>query len=334
MSKLFTVGADRKLVDRTPVSAGAQVATLTKPGIVMPGRALSVTNTGVLNAELATSGAVGVVRPGDGLEVDVNGVLRTTLKAATQHMTFYVRKTGSDDNDGLTPDTAFLTIRRAITEVYAWFFGEYNCLVDIGAGSWTETNDYSFLRASSARAVEIRGAGVGSTTIGQFRVVDGGHYIVKDLTVTSLAGAQGILAADNATVDIDGNVTVQMVANSQAAVIAANGGILICRAGSTVRLNIPSSNGAIHAYYNGIINMSPTATKCNIIVNGSVTNATAIANSGGIIVAGTAGTTLSGTVTGSRYNANTNGVIYTVGAGENFFPGTTAGGVARGGQYY
>lgn len=52
---------------------------------------------------------------------------------------------------------------------------------------------------------------------------------------------------------------------------------------------------------------------------------------GGILLAN--GCTFSGSATGSRYSVSSNAVIFTNGAGANYFPGDSAGSVATGGQY-
>ena len=54
-----------------------------------------------------------------------------TLKAKAEHI-YYVRKVGSDDNDGLSPDTAFLTVQKAAKVAKA---GD---IVFVGAGNYQE----------------------------------------------------------------------------------------------------------------------------------------------------------------------------------------------------
>ncbi|MDI6591583.1 MAG: right-handed parallel beta-helix repeat-containing protein [Patescibacteria group bacterium] len=61
----------------------------------------------------------------------VSKFLIHTLEAKAEHI-FYVRKVGSDDNDGLTPDTAFLTIQKAASSTAA---GD---MVIVGAGIYEE----------------------------------------------------------------------------------------------------------------------------------------------------------------------------------------------------
>ena len=43
--------------------------------------------------------------------------------------------------------------------------------------------------------------------------------------------------------------------------------------------------------------------------------------------------TFVGTATGKRYDIYLNGIIHTIGGGAGYFPGSTAGLVATGGQY-
>ncbi|MDI6603219.1 MAG: right-handed parallel beta-helix repeat-containing protein [Patescibacteria group bacterium] len=61
----------------------------------------------------------------------VSTFLINTLKAKAERI-FYVRKVGSDDNDGFTPDTAFLTIQKAVSSTFA---GD---MVIVGAGIYEE----------------------------------------------------------------------------------------------------------------------------------------------------------------------------------------------------
>ncbi|MDI6592011.1 MAG: right-handed parallel beta-helix repeat-containing protein, partial [Patescibacteria group bacterium] len=61
----------------------------------------------------------------------VSKFLIQTLQAKAKHI-YYVRKVGSDDNDGLSPDTAFLTIQKAASTTQA---GD---IVFVGAGDYEE----------------------------------------------------------------------------------------------------------------------------------------------------------------------------------------------------
>ena len=78
-----------------------------------------------------------------------------TLEAKAKHI-YYVRKTGSDNNDGLSPDSAFLTIQKAASTAQAGDF------VFVGAGSYEER-------------VEIENSGTASDPISFVADASGGY---------------------------------------------------------------------------------------------------------------------------------------------------------------
>lgn len=66
-------------------------------------------------------------------------VIPETRKLLTSNLTIYVDKSGVDTNDGLSPETPFLTIYRANKELALIDKGQYTATVQIGAGIWDES---------------------------------------------------------------------------------------------------------------------------------------------------------------------------------------------------
>ena len=60
------------------------------------------------------------------------------VRATSGQVTIYVRKTGSDTNEGYSSGDAFLTVARAIDELYIWAARD-TVTVDIGAGHYDES---------------------------------------------------------------------------------------------------------------------------------------------------------------------------------------------------
>jgi hypothetical protein len=131
------------------------------------------------------------------LTVDYQPVTRTLVA----DLTFYVRTTGNDSNNGLTANSAFATVQKAITESYKYHTDGYTLTVNVGAGHYTSNTlemshhnsdlnivgEYDETINASVDAVSSIGSGptgfeyidITSTFTGSFDVTVGDYVIVK-----------------------------------------------------------------------------------------------------------------------------------------------------------
>jgi hypothetical protein len=258
--------------------------------------------------------------------------LREVLTAAR---TYYVRTDGSDSNTGLadTAGGAFLTIQKAVDTVAALDISIYDVTIQVRSGTFTG-------------AIAIDGPWIGSgdvalvgdtTTPGNVIISVAGncitveayaHVSVRGFKLTSSAGDQGLIyCKDNATVNIDGKMEFG----------AANTFHLYCFTGGNINITADytingNAVGGFAADRGASINFSGTIT-ATMSGTPAFSGAAHMRVAGTSVIEGLAGVTFSGAATGTRYDAQTNGVINTAGGGANYIPGNAAGSTATGGQY-
>ena len=104
-------------------------------------------------------------------ETDVDSILQTRL--LDTNVTYYVAKTGSDSNPG-TSGSPFLTIGKAVS----MFYGKTvkDCVISIGAGTYTEEVNISGISASMFNGLKLQGQ------TGCY--VNGLTYMYNDTTAT------------------------------------------------------------------------------------------------------------------------------------------------------
>jgi hypothetical protein len=258
--------------------------------------------------------------------------LREVLTAAR---TYYVRTDGSDSNTGLADSAggAFLTIQKAVDTVAALDISIYDVTIQVRSGTFTG-------------AIAIDGPWIGSgdvalvgdtTTPGNVIISVAGncitveayaHVSVRGFKLTSSAGDQGLIyCKDNATVNIDGKMEFG----------AANTFHLYCFTGGNINITADytingNAVGGFAADRGASINFSGTIT-ATMSGTPAFSGAAHMRVAGTSVIEGLAGVTFSGAATGTRYDAQTNGVINTAGGGANYIPGNAAGSTATGGQY-
>jgi hypothetical protein len=140
---------------------------------------------------------------------------------------------------------------------------------------------------------------------------------------TTTAGT-GLIADTNGIIRMDGAFEIGACATYQ--MLAQNGGAIVISANYTI------SGGSLYhwvAIMSGLID--------GIVITITLTGTPAFSQR--FAYASRTGTiqchlnTFSGAATGTRYLADTNGVIFTNGAGATYLPGNVAGATATGGQY-
>lgn len=244
----------------------------------------------------------------------------------------YVRKAGSDLEDGTSPATAFLTIGRAIAKIARSLdLAGFTVTIDVGAGTWTEN---VIIRDTPRGVVKLSGPTSailnpsGSATI---ILVERSRVEILGFTIGGAGTAYAAVQAGNgSSVKLLGGTVFK--ATYLFAAFAIAGALLTVAgnysvdgtgvAGSTSILHMGAYDGASVAFVTHTCTFvgSPhfsffiQAGRC-----GSVTAGDAIATYSGGIRTGC-----------KKYDAYTGGAIW---AAANVFPGSVAGTIASGGAY-
>lgn len=254
--------------------------------------------------------------------------------------TIYVNKTTGSDTiyDGTSSVVSgthgpFASIGRAVVEAWKYAPGPYTMTISVAAGTYVETVSTPKYAGPN---VNIVGASVGSVTINPGNanclVVNGFNNVtVQQLTAANTAptGAFGCFVAYNGAA-----LTVKNCASGPCgnAVFAAaqNSTILVGNHSFAGNANFLYS-----ASYGSTISFDTGATQ-TMASAFTLAGATVGATVGGYINVDSVSPAVfvnSGNVTGQRYSASLNGVVDTKGRGASYFPGTSAGATATGGQY-
>jgi hypothetical protein len=272
---------------------------------------------------------------GDGAQIAYSGLsgLPTLREVLTAARTYYVRTDGSDGNTGLanTAGGAFLTIQKAYDVACTLDMGGYTVTIQIGDGTYTG------------------GLLINKPWIGGNITVQGNSGTPANVVIST---SEDCIAC---TVAIPGIFIIKdMKLTSSASVCIAHFGIGTLQFGN---LNFGSATAAYH------IGAFTTGASVNAISNYTISGGASIhwACVGGgrieaagltITLTGTpafsykfavvtqglgnircSSNTFSGSATGARYIIDSNGVIFTNGAGATYLPGDAAGSVGTGGQY-
>jgi hypothetical protein len=252
----------------------------------------------------------------------------------TSNLALYVSATGSDSNNGLTSGTAFATLQKAYSVLVQNYdlAGQYTATINIGAGTFPALNAFGPVVGQNGTAAVILN-GAGSTTIiststtgtNAISVTGGAGFQIQNLALTTSGSAlNGLYVANGGSVLVGAGITFNGEVNAHMYCVSA--GYIGITANYTIagsaNTHVTSAGGQI-SFSTGL---TITATGSPTFSGGFIS-----ANYAGFIAA--AGLTFSGTVSGPRYTAAANGVIYTNGGGASYFPGSTTGSTATGGQY-
>lgn len=252
----------------------------------------------------------------------------------TANRTYYVRTDGNDANSGLvnTAGGAKLTYQGALNAAALLDFGGFKVTISGGAGTFSGRAIIPLMVGQTdASKLELTGAGATTilTSAGAFVStvhcgVPGAGATLSSIKVQNTAAGQGnaILAENGGQITV--GASVEIGATGWIAVRAATNGVLKFTAGATFSGDAGNIFGAQFGGYIELTGVFALGTR-------TVTATAATSDTGMIFNPG--GTSFTGTVTGSRYSASANGVINTSGGGASFFPGSTAGTTATGGQY-
>jgi len=296
--------------------------------------------------QAASTSATGVVELATNAETQTGtdtdrAVTPASLRSATRELlvanrTYYVRTDGSDSNSGLanTSGGAFLTVQHALDACNGLDFGGYKVTVSVGAGSFSgKVTIPALVGVTDSSKLEIAGAGAASTTL-----TYAGAYIDSTLyasgsgikaTISSLKVVNSYGSSAGCAINAEAGAQivigsgVEIGQTGWIALRAQTNGVIIAISGLTVSSNAVNIFGV---QFGGYVELTGT-----FALGTRTVTATAAAETTGVIFANAA--TFTGTVTGSRYSAIGGGVIQTNGGGASYFPGSSAGSTATGGQY-
>ena len=268
--------------------------------------------------------------------LDLPTVLRTKL---TANLNLYVATTGSDTlNNGLISTSPFQTLQKAWNMIVNTYdLNGFNATVNISNGTYTggliasgivlglgSGNNITFLgNAGSPSSVTV------STTNAHCIVASGGGNIaVSGMTLTASGTSGGSpasgLVAQGGTIAVSGAMVFGACAGQQMWAVSA--GNLSCAASYTI-------SGSAQCHYQSQIGSIINISGVTVTLSGTPAYSIAFATTSLIGLLQSTGVTYSGAATGQRYNASANGVINTNLAGGSYFPGSSAGAAATGGQY-
>lgn len=245
--------------------------------------------------------------------------------------TVYVSKTGSDSNSGDSEEAALLTISAAARKVSNMFLGYGSGVtIQVGDGTYVESvmmgkvNGHGYValkgNLSSPQNVILRGVVNVSTLAG----ASGADFSVKGFKLEGNAGGGSLLSATNGA-RIEFATIIFGSGNSGAPQVSADlGGTIVAVGSYTI-----SAPGVFHivAIGNGVVRCNGQAIT---IQNNPAFVFFVYSARGGVVEMETC--TFSGTATGSRYQADSLGVIFT-GGSATYLPGNSAGAVINGGIY-
>lgn len=258
----------------------------------------------------------------------------------TAARTYYVRTDGSDSNDGLTNSAggAFLTIQKAVDVASALDLSVYDVTIQLAAGTYNITSGIALRSIVGSGKIIIVGD---ETTPSNVVIARSGAGTVNDASiyakaVKGITSIRGVKLTSTATgtviallssggsylefqkVDFGGGFTQQ--------VRGADGGTIEATGNYTI-----SSGAGAHMYASTLGSLR--IQSITITLSGTPAFSSFFASA---VVAGAinaSSLTFSGTATGKRYDVSLNGVVNTNGGGASYFPGSTAGSTATGGQY-
>lgn len=251
--------------------------------------------------------------------------------------TYYVRKDGSDSNDGRVDnaDGAFLTIQAAIDNLREVSANGYTITIQVGAGTYAEDITW-YDRAGETRRENMILRGDPTTpanvtiecyyaclAFADVNVNVIGFTLLTNYTYTSYGEAVEVYSHSNVWIE-----NCVFAGTGFVGVAVFNGGQALlkdCTISGDYQtvLSLFGSSAAVFLF--GTITIPAAQNWANAFVEAfgpSYMQSQAT-------FAGTGATTS----TGKRYSAQLNGIVNSFGGGASYFPGDVAGTTATGGQY-
>lgn len=258
----------------------------------------------------------------------------------TSDLSLYVATNGSDTaNSGTSAQSPFATIQRAWNVLQQNYdLNGHNATINIANGTYT-----GGLRAQGTVVGQGQGnaisfvGNVGSPGNVVMTTTNAHALLASGLAVFNVSGmllqasgsssgnaAAGIAAVTGGNVNIVGNMTFGTCAgphiwSTESAVISISSGYTI--------------SGSAANHYTASAGAQVIGVSFAVTLSGTPAFSNSFASAFALGFLQIEGATFSGSATGTRYVANTNGVINTNGGGASYFPGSIAGSTASGGQY-
>ncbi|MCZ8546265.1 hypothetical protein OOJ09_18915 [Mesorhizobium qingshengii] len=268
--------------------------------------------------------------------------LKATLKSnlslrevLTANRTYYVRKDGSDSNNGLadTAGGAFLTIQNAINVASALDLSIYTVTITVRVGTYTENVTLKTYVGGTGNGITI----IGDTTTPSNILLNGsgicfnapsvlGVYTLQGMKLASVAANSGHgIQASNGSIVNYGQMDFGALTGTGSHIVCFGGAIVNCVGNYTI------SGSAFRHWWNESGGFVQAAGR-TITLTGTpaFSNTFAYANMAAIIQCNA--DTFTGSATGQRYQVAANSVISSAG-GVTYLPGSSAGSVTTGGVY-
>jgi len=264
---------------------------------------------------------------------------RTRLTANT---TYYVATTGNDTTGNGTSGNPWATIQKAITYVQTNIdCGGYTITISVADGTyapfWVNFPIVGANLAGSAPSLQITGNTttpssciISSSTVNQSCIGAGaGAFVgIAGFTVTSSSnGSHGITVNQGGKIVLNGNMNFGTVGSTASHIASVDTGSYVGLAS-----NYTISGNAFFHYYSDTAGEIVNTSAYTVTLTGTPSfNSFVCANRASNVAV--SGYSFSGSAIGARYTAAWGGVIFTNGAGANYFPGNSAGSLGSGGYY-
>lgn len=249
--------------------------------------------------------------------------LRIQLTAAR---TYYVATTGNDANTGLSAGTAFATLQKAIDEAHKLDCASFDVTIQLANGTYA---------AGATVARPLMGGGTliikGNETTPASVVMSSGLSFRNGAQVR-VAGLRFVIATDLINALSVGNGVTLRTGKLEFGAVGANADHIFADNPCHIAIeeDYAISGGGRRHMNIGMGYVAGTNRTITLTGTPAFTHFLAAANCGSIALSNL---TVSGAATGSRYIAETNGVINTYGKATTYLPGSTVGTNPTGGIY-
>lgn len=265
-------------------------------------------------------------------EINAAGVINRPI--LTSGLPYYVRTDGNDANEGLsnTAGGAFLTIQAAVDVACALDFNGQTVTINIADGTYTTPVLVSRSWAGGGTLALVGNVGAPTnvlltTNASDCVKVNAGLSGTLSLNGMRLRTTTSGVCLRNSGRGLINFTNVDFAVCPSYHILADTPGARISGIG-----NYSISGAAVgHLFAAALSEVAVDGVTVTITGTPSFSGAFASAQEMGLVES--TGCTFSGSATGQRYNASTNGVIFTNGGGASYFPGNSAGATATGGQY-
>ncbi|ENZ79638.1 hypothetical protein M3795_16945 [Ralstonia pickettii] len=259
-------------------------------------------------------------------------------KLLTANLTIYVATTGNDSTGNGTSGNPFATIQKAYNYIQQTYdLNGFIATIQVANGTYTAgltaggplvgalgvTNCVVQGNTASPSSVVIN---VGNST-NCFAATRGGQITVQGFTVQGGTASQGFATNDNLS-QINLGAGIVFGSMPSGAHINANSGTINANSSYSI-----TGGASVHAIASNPGSIVTISGGIKVTLTGTPAFSTSFVNAGYLGMVTASSVTFSGAATGALYGVSVNGVVNSGGAGANYFPGSTAGATATGGQY-